>query len=720
MDYEVVPEDLVILLYGTCSSYQHYSITIDRPDDQEITLVNLDVDRTQQIDETHSIRRSGRSRENIYNEMRSILRRQEEDWTDPGEGGMVNPTKVIFGEVNEDVLEDPDPLKGEYEITIEILGEDMEMDYGEKETKLALLSEHSVSEPRNLGCEYEEGKVELEWDEPEEKEGGIRKYNIYRATTLDRYEYIGNVSEDRTEYVDELERRSGFYHGREGDILYYRVVAINEDDHYYMVNSRHKRNYHIHYRRESTSLEEVIHLSPEETEKSDMAYKWVLDYSSLSEEDFEDRVGMDSVEIKKMEGGDVFFYDINKVEEENGMKVYEYEGGFFSKGEVDMILEDGDVSSELNIEMKNSWCGFSGEIWAEETSGPGYEGLKIVEQSIHSEGRIRASLNNTFDFTYGGNGTHWQVSRDLDIGWTLDLHLHYEENQSWVLSKENTSPISGLGRISDYSGSIEANGTLRQDSDRIDEVRYKEKDVSKEISGESQYLYGLSAQGGRGAFSPLVGAGNIGYFLALDEGLNESLGSIERGRNDPFVIGFSTNCQRDEFSTEKLYRYQYMDPMALPGMGSFLGTGLKRADLANSRHLEVMVTQIIRSKMAEMEEEPEEGWEQWRENVTEEIHRTIVLENPWGIQQYNGIYRWDHYVYGGLVIEPLGYFASEPLSEDEIDSYHEDREKFFEDQIATEDVEEYDREILLIFISLLAVILFGVLIHTINKAKEQN
>ncbi|MFP4608833.1 MAG: hypothetical protein ACLFNY_04560, partial [Candidatus Aenigmatarchaeota archaeon] len=46
MDYDVVPEDMVVLLNGTCISYQYYTITIDRPDDQEITLVDQDVNKT--------------------------------------------------------------------------------------------------------------------------------------------------------------------------------------------------------------------------------------------------------------------------------------------------------------------------------------------------------------------------------------------------------------------------------------------------------------------------------------------------------------------------------------------------------------------------------------------------------------------------------------------------------------------------------------------------
>ncbi len=723
MDYEVVPENLVMVLNGTCTSYMYYYINIDRPDDEVIRLVDKEVNESDHIDEIHSVRNSYHVRENVYEYMRSTLRRQEEDWTDPGEMEMVNPTKVIFGELDEDVLVDPHPLKGEYEITITILGRDMEMNYGEKETKLALMSDRSVSEPRNLEGEYEDGKVELEWKEPEEKEAEIRQYNIYRANTLHGYEYIGNVSGDQTEYVDELEEKSGFYHQRKGDILYYRVVAINENDHYYVVNSPNKRNFHIHYRQESTSLEEIVYLSPEKTEKSDMGYKWVMNYSSLSEEDFEDRVGMDSVNINKMEGGDVFFYDINKVEEENGIKVYEYEGGFFSKGETDMVLEDGDVSSELNIVTNNSWFDFSGEIWAEETSGPGYEGLKILNQSIRSEGRVRASLNNTFDFPFKENETHWRVSKELDINWTVDLQLDYDnrENNGWIVSKENETLSRKFWSPVNLTGSIDSEGTLVQESNHLDEEKKTVGEISTELQEKNFRVGGLSAQGKQEAFSPIVGAGNIGYYLALDETLDKRMGSLEGRVYTPLTsIAFSTNCQRDGFSTEKLYRDQYMDPMALPGMGSFLGTSLKRANLTNDHHLEIKVEQQVRAEMEELEFDCEEAMKEYKKSRGEELLQRCVLGNPWGIQQYNGIYGWNT-LYGAHVIEPLGYFASEPLSEDEINSYHEDREKFFEDQIKDEEPEEdHNRLVSIIILISLITILLVVTLYTMRKAEKQN
>ncbi len=715
MNYDVVPENLVMILNGTCTSYRSYWITVNRPDDEEIELLYTDRNETDYIDETISITRQNRIRENIYEKMRHILRRQEEDWSDPGLGGMADPTKVLFGEINEDVLVDPDPLKGEYEIIVKITGQDFEMKFGEKETKLAILSQQSVSEPRNLEGDYKDGKVELGWDKPDELGDGIRQYNIYRATTLSYYNYIGNVSGEKTEYVDDFEGETSYLNARKGDILYYRVVAINNDDHFYVVNSPAKRNLNPHYRRESTSLEKTIHLPYKDTEPSDMSYKWVMDYSSLTEDNFEERVNTDSVNINKMEGGDVFLYDINRAGEEYEKIVFEYEGGFFSKGEVDLFLEDDDATSDLNINMTESWCDFSGKIWAEEISGPGYEGLTIVKQTIQSEGAVSAGMDNTFDFIYKGNQTYWEVSKELDIEWEIDLTLDYEEDNGWIVSKENVTPMGFLGGPFryNYSGSIDAEATFRQESNHLDEEKKMEGEVSKDISGTRHLIGGSSAQGMAETFSPLVGAGNIGYYLAIDQALDASMGNLELDWG-PFRLAFSTNCQRDYFSMEKLYEYKYMDPMALPGIGSFLGTALKRVNLTNSQYLESRVEQQIQAESEELDYDCEEELKEWRKKRREELLQRGMLGNPWGIQQYNGIYRWDHYIYGGLVIEPLGYFGSEPLSEDELESYNEDREKFLENQLEEEDEDEgiipgYT------FVVLLVGILSGVLIYKKSK-----
>ncbi len=636
----------------------------------------------------------------------------------PKKGDVTNPAKVLLGIPNRNILEEPDLLEGEYEVSVTIHGENI--DVSEKETNLKILGE-PASPPRNLEGEYKDDEVRLEWDEPEEKGGSdIMQYDIYRATSLYNYEYIGNVTADQTEYVDELEGDSNQQDPREGDILYYRVVAINVDDYYYLTNEQ-KRNFH--HRLEYMSEEEIVHLSHEETEKSDTSYKWMMDYSNLSENYFEDRVNMDSVSINKMEGGEVFFYDVTKTGEENGEIVYEYEGGFVSQGEVDMDLEDGeDLTSELQIDVNEIWCDFSGKIWAEEFSSSGYEGLKITKQTIQSEGHVGANVDNSYDFNLNENQTHWESSKELDIEWTIDLSLDYKENNSWIMKERIASFAPFYGKI-DYSGSIEAEAELRKESNQLDDEKKKEDNISKDISGDTFIHHHIYGGGDRITFSPIVGACNIGYYSALNHTTLITYQEI-LPRGDSFTLGFTTECQKDGFSTENLYKNQYMDPMALPGLGSVLGIELKKPSLFDSDSLESWIQERIRRMKQEMEEEPEEGWAKWTEQrraeLKERLLNDISLESPWRMHQTHEIYRWQRYN-STAVVEPLGYFASEPLSEDEIESYNEDRDQFFEDQMAGEDsTEEEDNGGGLLPGYTSAVLLVSILLSVVIYSQKRN
>ncbi len=712
MEYDVVPENLIMFLNGTCSGNSWMVMDVNRPDDKGITLVKRE-NIEDHIDISHPLKQSAESRESIHDFGANVMAEEGVERSDiPKEADLSNPTKVLFGEANEDILTDPDPLKGEYEFEVKIYGDNIEMNFGEEETNLRILSE-PPSEPRNLEGEYKDGEVELRWDEPEKKRGSeIMQYDIYRATTTYNYEYIGNVSADSTEYVDDLEGKSDRRKARKGDILYYKVIAIPKGDYHYLMGKEDE------YKRSSdTRREEIVHLSHEETEKSDMSYKWVMDYSSLSEDYFEERVNMDSVNIDKMDGGDVFFYDLTRSNEENGEIVYEYEGGFISQGKADMNLKNGEnLSSAFNISVDKSQCDFSGKIWAEEISDPVSEGLKIVKQTIHSEGKVSATMNNTFDINFKENQDHLESSKELDIKWTADVELNYEENNGWIVPEEE---FGAFGGPFNYFGNLEAKAELRRQSNKLDAPQSKEGQVSKEISGESMAYSSSFASGLRLTFTPIVGASNLGYYSALYQTIDTSLLSLESITADQYLT-FSTACQRDEFSREKLYRNQYMDPMALPGMGSFMGIEFKRANFARVDSLEGIINDKIRAKKRALEEEPPEGWSEWeekeREKLKEDLMETISHESPWAIHQFNGFYRVSRYS-GAQITEPLGYFASEPLSEDEIESYNADMEQFFENQMAGGDSTEeedngggllpgYTSAVLLVSI-FLSVVIYG-------------
>ena len=721
MQYDVVPENLVTILDGTSSSYQSYSLTVNRPDDNDIRLIDQRVDEAEVINESISIQHRMSASYNIYDTMRSILRREVEDFDEPGWRHMADTTEVLFGEINEDLLVDPEPLKGEYEFTVRITGEDIEMNYGEDNTKLSVLSK-PASEPRDLEGKYEDEEVRLEWDEPEQKRGSeIMQYDIYRATALYGYHYIGNVSGDQTEFVDEFGQKSVYQEGihqrevKEGDVLYYRVVAINEDDYYYQFYEAGKRNYYS--RSERMSSKEIVHLPYEETESSDMSYKWIMDYSRLmSEDNFEERLGMDSVDINEMEGGDLFLYDIERSDEENDKTIFEYEGGFYSQGEVDMVVEDDKINSELKINVDESWVDFSGKIWAEYISDTENEGFSITKQTITSEGKVDVELDNSFEFVFDDNKRNGDVFEDLDMEWEIDLTIDYEDGIPWVVSDEDTSEGHANTKI-DYTGHINSEARFNRQSDHLDEEKITENETSKEISGGG-FLGGTTSEGRSRSFSPIVGASSVGSTLTMNETLNESIGNIESD-HDPVLFAFNTNCERHVASAEELYEFQYIDPMTQPGIGSFLGIELKRSHLTDQdRYLRSRILEIAQGRFREMENvtDPQETYENLVDNATDEMLKKTVVENPWGIHQDNGIHRRDFFTYGGIVIEPLGYFASEPLGEDELEDYYDDREAFFEEQIAEDDDEGLLSGYTLVILSI--SLLMSVLIYKKVKTED--
>lgn len=437
-----------------------------------------------------------------------------------------------------------------------------------------------------------------------------------------------------------------------------------------------------------------------------------MNYSHLGEDYLEDRVNMESVDINELRGGDVFFYDLEKVNENNGRREYDYQGGFFSKGDIDIDLSDGEeIDNNLDIHVEQSWVDFSGKLWAEPISGDGYEGLKVVKQTIRSEGKVNASIDNTFDFNNTVNDTHWEVTKDIDMEWTLDLTLDYDGNNSWVLKKEKPTMRIPNDAEFNYSGEIDA----KVDLDLQDNKGYNKKDVEEDIHEElssEQMVWGTpSAEGYYSrAFSPLVGSANIGYYIAIDETV--PLNGTYQKRMPLLESLFATNCQRDDFSTDKLYRQQYLDPMVLPGLGSFLGAGLQRSNATDlGRRIEAKVTSEVNAALQSMDFESEERREQWIEKykpwIREEIWGNLLTKNLWGMDQQKGPSGVEPIVHGAIAFEPMGYFASQPLEQEEIETYNQDREQFFENELeeAAEKEKEESTDFAMAFTAIIAVLI---------------
>ena len=340
MDYDIPPTNVVLNIEGEMEKVDYkpeYIVTIIRPDGVKFDRI---IDKEMNESRTPfklslNLMKNKDVRDNIF------------DWAqksgnpDDIRPFQIDPIKLIFSKKNENILTDPETLKGEYKFKVTMMGKEIDFRYGKKETCFFIMSEEP-SEVRNLEAKYESGKVNLKWDKPEDIGGSdIIQYNIYRATTMYDYVCIDTVSPNQTDYVEDFEGETilpRYKTGFDGDVLFYRVAAVNKDNKYYMqyINSDWSLS-KIPAREfwRPLSTQEVIHVPLQyEGKKSDKSYKWVMDYSKFSEEDFEKKLDrkniMDitGIKINELTGGDVFFYKVNYIDEENGERKYEYEGGF--------------------------------------------------------------------------------------------------------------------------------------------------------------------------------------------------------------------------------------------------------------------------------------------------------------------------------------------------------------------------------------------------------
>ncbi len=99
----------------------------------EDTLVLEDIDRGDRVGDFHetiTVVRRGSIRENLYEQSRRWLRRNTDVREFPSQED-VHPTQILFGQRNENWLEEGDPLKGEYNVTIRVDGIGVEFEEAE-------------------------------------------------------------------------------------------------------------------------------------------------------------------------------------------------------------------------------------------------------------------------------------------------------------------------------------------------------------------------------------------------------------------------------------------------------------------------------------------------------------------------------------------------------------------------------------------------------------
>jgi len=137
MQADRLPREIFFDFSGEADSYTRRRIMIERPDSDELdgqpgfrgtegklVLETLSRNKEGEFRETITTMRRMSIRDNLYEQMQAYLRRQDFDWADPGARD-INPVYSIFGQANENWLRDPDPLKGQYNITIDITAENL-------------------------------------------------------------------------------------------------------------------------------------------------------------------------------------------------------------------------------------------------------------------------------------------------------------------------------------------------------------------------------------------------------------------------------------------------------------------------------------------------------------------------------------------------------------------------------------------------------------------
>ncbi|MBS3781552.1 MAG: ABC transporter permease [Candidatus Thermoplasmatota archaeon] len=135
MQADVPPKEIFYEFSGESDGYDNRKIIIERPDSDELdgkdgfrqsegNLMVLDEPRKGSegnFSGTITTIRKMEIRDNLHEDISAYLNSQvgKENFSDPGERN-INPVKTIFGKANEKWLSDPEPLKGKYNITIEI------------------------------------------------------------------------------------------------------------------------------------------------------------------------------------------------------------------------------------------------------------------------------------------------------------------------------------------------------------------------------------------------------------------------------------------------------------------------------------------------------------------------------------------------------------------------------------------------------------------------
>lgn len=711
MTYDHPPENIISRLKGNYDPSDEIAVVfieVKRPDNETVRVLHEQIDENGNIEERYSFIR-GKIRENIYEFGEQFVT------GDAPYIHQVEINRVLFGVADENILSDPEVLEGNYTISINIFGEDISMDYGADETVLKIMS-HPPGPVEDLTAKAGDSEVTLQWSPPTDKGGSeIIQYNIYRATTAEGYKLIGNVTSDVTSYTDrDVVNR---------ELYFYKVAPINLDTEGVEEGDMSGNIGNPFWR---SAYEKVIAYPTSEDRDEDTtgAYRWSMDYSYLTEDYIEERMDT-SVEVNNISGGMVGMYRLDEKGMEDGLKIFDYEGGFYSYGGADVLVEYEDGTTfTITADVEKSMIDFSGTLWVNESK----EGLdrdstvySIEKQTLRSSGEIDLE----YKYEYESEDTLQTSKVDLNMSWDLSLDKDFDGSAPW-LCLDSTQPIYSDSYTINYSGdltgdidlNIENQGTYSNESIDIDE-NYHEN-----LLNSRRFWRGINWVGPGRDYSPIFGSCKLGFYRIMGDTLginNNVLGSIQY-IDDIMWISILTNNKQVHSSEGEIHTRHYLDPLTVPGLHSILEAGFVRINFVDSENLEQLIMNQIRAEaqaeeIQRMNRTEYENWRDMREQQLTQLYFSEALTEPfWEIwDQQSGVDGINPYYGGGPILNVIGFEESESIQTDEVDEFMEDKEAYSEATLEKEkgvtedDIVENDwlPIILVILIGSVLISIFG-------------
>lgn len=716
MDFGTPPKNVIMNLNGTCkkSDSTRMVYKIVRPDNREIKLRDENLKQDGHIDFSINARRSEKCRENIY----EFGKRFVEGPSQPTERIDVN--KVIFGKANNKILSDAEILKGEYTIEVSIFAENLEMSYGDGKTELKIMS-LPPAPVQDLSAEGSDEKVELNWNPPKDNGGSdIVRYEIYRADTNKGYHYVGNVSAGTTSYVDQGSNKNQLYEKvKQNQIYFYKVIPINLDTFDDGERCLGDRLYYSRWR-SNTDPVMVCTSSEDKNEESTGSFRWTMDYSYLTEEYIENKMNDIEVSVNNITGGSVCMYDLKPKGKENGLKKFNYEGGYYSNGKADIRLDiDKDTGFKINAEVEESSIDFSGELFVNE-SQKGAESKQTVYGVEKHTFQCSGSVKMEYTYGYTFKSKTQQTKIDLKMDWNMNMSVNYDEPRLWF-SKDNYEilyvSISDCNYTGNINGDIDLNmsyeGIYTNESQNIDEG------IMKEIVGSTQ-CWGRDNAGWIGRiYSPILSNTRIGLYKILGDtvGVQKNnykyIGGYVPSEKDTMWITTLTNNQQNRKMKDGIYTKQYLDPTTMPGLLSILEAGFIRTNMVG--HEEMIETEMreqVRNEIEELASEFNESEKEAYKNkrikqLRDQYYKEFITEPSWEIRDQQSSVDGTDPCYAIVpVIDVVGYFRSESVKKSEVDSFLKDKQQYTEQQLEGEEEPSVNTTALLIaFLAILIIIL---------------